>query len=82
VKEKRQSPWQVTISEDDWYLDLFLHYAKFLEIVYEQGTFRSSEFVFVETDNTHKNLKNMTRENLKKKVIDTPEFKAIYARSG
>jgi hypothetical protein len=35
VKEKRQSPWQVTISEDDWRLDVFLHYAKFLEIAYE-----------------------------------------------
>jgi hypothetical protein len=56
--------------------------AKFLEITYEQGTFRSSKFVFVETGDTPKELKNRTRDNLEKKVIDTPEFKAIYARSG
>lgn len=82
VRDKRQSPWQVTVGEDDWRLDVLLSYAKFLEIAYERGTFRSSKFVFVETGDTHKKLKERTRTTLKEKVIQTPEFKAIYARSG
>ena len=82
IQDKRQPPWQVNIGEDNWRLEVLLSYAKFLEIAYEQGTFKSSRFVFVETGDTPKQLKNRTRQSLKEKVVNTSEFKAIYAQTG
>ena len=51
-------------------------------MAYQQGMFKSSRFVFVETGDTPKQLKNRTRHSLKENVVNTPEFKAIYARTG
>ena len=82
VTDKRQSPWQVVVGEDDWQLCVHLWLAKFLEIACERGTFVSSQFVFVETGDTPEKLKNRIRRNLKSNVLKTSEFKAIYEQTG
>ena len=82
VRETRQSPWQVVVVEDNWELDNHLLMAKFLEMACERPGLVRTQSLFVEQGDTPKNLKSHCRHHLKKEILQTPRFKAIYPLTG
>jgi hypothetical protein len=82
VRETRQYPWQVVVAEDNWELDNHLLMAKFLEMACERPGLVRTRSLFVEQGDTPKNLKSHCRHHLKKEILQTPRFKAIYPLTG
>ena len=82
VIEQRDSPWQIIVGGNEWSLDVLLRFAIYLEMARESTFYVESPYTFyAHHGDSPKKVKSRASAALKKRAIDSPYFKEIFANT-
>lgn len=80
VMEQQDSPWQIIVGENEWRIDVLLRFALYLEMACASKFNAESDFTFcAHHGDTPKRTKSRASAALKRRAIDKPQFREIFA---